>query len=47
MEKTYWEEFAKTGKVTDYLRYRGAGRMNAAASDKTNDVRERTKGKNR
>jgi hypothetical protein len=47
MEKTYWEEFAKTGKVTDYLRYRGEDRMTATASDKTNDVRERAKGKNR
>jgi hypothetical protein len=23
MEKSCWEEFAKTGKVTDYLKYRG------------------------
>jgi hypothetical protein len=47
MEKTYWEEFAKTGKVTDYLRYRGADRMTVPVSDKTNEMRERTKGKNR
>jgi hypothetical protein len=29
MEESGWEEFAKTGKVTDYLKYRGAWKQNA------------------
>ena len=30
MKKDYWERFVKTGKVDDYLTYRGMARCEAA-----------------
>jgi hypothetical protein len=40
MEKT-WEDFAATGKVTDYLKYRLARRMNCEAAAEWPDEKER------